>query len=150
MFVLGLPAIRQAPFTINPGDSFVTKFWFNSVNETKFGLSSYEEMNMAGFLYYPAKTMFQRAPWVCVYGIPFPTCNASMTSRALISDEFERTFGGVPSSCQVRTETNKTENKTLGNDVEDDTDPGETSMGREIFHGLTLAFSCFLICLSLL
>ena len=109
----GLPTIRQSPFTVNPGDSFISKFWFNSENGTKFGIGSYEEMNKAIFLYYPAKKLLQTSPWSCTYDIPLGACNASMTSRVLTSTkEFERVFGGVPSSCQARTEPTKTDTST--------------------------------------
>ena len=117
---LGLPTIRQAPFTVNPGDSFISKFWFNSENGTEFGIGSYEEMNKAVFLYYPAKKLLRTAPWACTYDIPVGVCNASMSSRVLTStNDFERIFGGVPSSCQARVEP------TTGNE--------DTSMGHERF-----------------
>jgi hypothetical protein len=102
---LGLPVIRQAPFTVQPGDSFVTKFWFNSENGTKFGRASYEEMNKAVFLYYPAKTILPAIaiPWACVYDIPFAACNATMSSRILLSSEgVERVFGKAPAMCNAK------------------------------------------------
>ena len=116
--LVGLPTIRQAPFTVNPGDSFISKFWFNSENGTKFGIGSYEEMNKAIYLYYPAKKLLRTSPWSCTYDIPVGACNASMSSRVLTSsNELERIFGGVPSMCQARKEPTKT----------------DTSMGRDHF-----------------
>ena len=95
---------------MNPGDSFFTKFWFHSENGTKFGIASYEEMNKAILLYYPAKKLLRTSPWSCTYDIPLAACNASMTSRALSSSgELERIFGRVPSSCQDRNEPRKTD-----------------------------------------
>ena len=86
-----------------PGDSFVSKFWFNSQNGTKFGKSSYEEMNKAVFVYYPAKTIFDVAPWSCTFDAPLNACNSSMTSRSLTSvDETERKFGLVPPQCSAK------------------------------------------------
>ena len=74
-------------------------------------------MNKAILLYYPAKKLLQKAPWACTYDIPIGVCNASMTSRSLASsNELERIFGGVPSSCQARNQT-------------------DTSMGRDHFQG---------------
>ena len=96
----GLPTIRQEPFTVMPGDSFVSKFWFNSKNGTKFGKSSYEEMNRAVFLYYPAKLILSVAPWFCTYDAPIGACNSSLAFRSLTSvDQTERKFGLIPSQC---------------------------------------------------
>lgn len=123
---------------VNPGDSFVTKFWFNSENGTKFGIASYEEMNKAIFLYYPAKKLLGTSPWSCTYDIPLGSCNASMTSRVLTSsDETERIFGGAPPSCQARSEPSKM----------------DTSMGRAVFQGFLFLSSgtvaaFFFLCLS--
>ena len=130
---LGLPAIRQAPFTVSPGDSFISKFWMYSENGTKFGIGSYEAMNKAILLYYPAKKLLQTSPWSCTYNIPLGACNASMTSTELSTNEFERIFGGVPSTCQALKEPTKT----------------DTSMGRDSYPGYLHLFMfavCFLMC----
>ena len=80
-----------------PGDSFVSKFWFNSKNGTKFGKSSYEEMNKAVFIYYPAKQLLNIAPWSCTYEAPLGVCNSSMVIRSLTSvDQTDRIFGSTP------------------------------------------------------
>ena len=99
----GLPKVRQRPYTINPGDSFVTKFWFESDNVTGFGPSSFEEMNEAVMLYYPAKSLLNIAPWGCTYNAPLGACNSSMSSRVLASTaQLERIFGSVPSQCSAK------------------------------------------------
>jgi hypothetical protein len=86
-----------------PGDSFVSKFWFNSKNGTKFGQSSYEEMNKAIFVYYPAKQILNAAPWSCTYEAPFDVCNSSMAVRSLASvNESERVFGLTPPQCSAK------------------------------------------------
>lgn len=96
-----------------PGDSFVSKFWFNSKNGTKFGMSSYEEMNKAIFVYYPAKTILSVAPWSCTYEAPIGACNSSMVFRSLTSvGETERKFGKIPSQCSAL--ATPTESKSLG------------------------------------
>lgn len=102
-FRSGLPKIRQQPYTINPGDSFVTKFWFDSENGTFFGKSSLEEMNEAFLLYYPAKRVLDYAPWSCTYNAPFGICNSSMITRSLTSTgELERVFGPTPPQCSAK------------------------------------------------
>jgi hypothetical protein len=124
---IGLPALRQAPFTVNPGDSFISKFWFDNKNETEFGIGTYEEMNKDIFLYYPAKKVLTY-PWACTYDVDLEVCNASMTSRVLTSDrDLERIFGIVPSMCHVRKEPT-------------------TSMGHNHFHG-TWCFAVLGACL---
>lgn len=101
---LGLSVIRQAPYTVNRGDSFISKFWFNSENGTKFGIGSYEQMNKAILLYYPAKKLFSLAPWGCTYDVFLSACNASMTSRVLTSSQdIERVFGKAPAMCYEKT-----------------------------------------------
>jgi hypothetical protein len=108
-----LAAIRQAPYTINPGDSFISKFWYNSENGTKFGRASYEEMNEAIFLYYPAKTLLNTAPWACTYDLFLTACNASMTSRVLsASEDIERIFGKTPAMCYKSAEPVSNETTT--------------------------------------
>ena len=100
---LGFPKVRQPPYTINPGDSFVTKFWFDSENATDFGSSSFEEMNEAIMLYYPAKNLLNIAPWGCTYNAPLTACNSTMSSRVLASTvQLERVFGSVPSQCGLK------------------------------------------------
>ena len=102
-FPSGLPKIRQQPFTINPGDSFVSKFWFDSQNGTTFGKSSSQEMNEAFLLYYPAKKILDYAPWGCTYNAPLGVCNSSMSIRTLASTgKLERVFGAVPSQCGTK------------------------------------------------
>jgi Copper type II ascorbate-dependent monooxygenase, C-terminal domain len=101
--ILGLPKIRQQPYTINPGDSFVTKFWFDSQNGTTFGKSSSQEMNEAFLLYYPAKRVLDYAPWGCTYNAPLGICNSSMSTRALTSTlQLERVFGSNPAQCSAK------------------------------------------------
>ena len=100
---LGLPKVRQHPYTINPGDSFVTKFWFDSDNATTFGRGSFEEMNEAIMLYYPAKSLLDIAPWGCTYNAPLSACNSTMSSRVLATTvQLERIFGSVPSQCSPK------------------------------------------------
>jgi hypothetical protein len=98
-FSTGLPVIRQKPFTVNPGDSFISQFYFNSNNGTKFGIGSYEEMSKHVLLYYPAKKIYGY-PWSCTYDVPLAVCNASLTSRILSpNEEPDRLFGPAPGQC---------------------------------------------------
>ena len=98
------------------GDSFISKFWFNSKNGTKFGKSSFEEMNKAIFVYYPAKQILNLAPWSCTYKAPLDSCESSMAIRTLTSvDQTERIFGLVPPKCSAKaTITAKTESTSMG------------------------------------
>jgi DOMON domain/Copper type II ascorbate-dependent monooxygenase, N-terminal domain len=138
----GSPTIRQAPYTINPGDSFISKFWLD--NATMFGRGSAEEMIEVTFLYYPAKKLVNQYPWGCIYDVPFGPCNATLTSRVLTSAaEVERVFGKVPSQCQVNKEPSTTETPT-GN---------TTSMGHAMVTGslfLSPIVFAVAICLPLL
>jgi hypothetical protein len=101
--LLGLPKVRQQPYTINPGDSFETKFWFNSKNGTDFGKGSSQEMNEVFLLYYPAKRILDFAPWGCTYEAPLGACNSTMSTRVLTSDvQLERVFGSNPAQCRAK------------------------------------------------
>jgi hypothetical protein len=94
--------VRQEPFQVIKGDSFISKFWFRS-NGTKFGKSSDDEMMKTVFVYYPAVTVLGLAPWSCVYNAPVAVCNSSLESRSLVSvGETERIFGKTPPQCQAK------------------------------------------------
>ena len=135
----GSPTIRQAPYTVNPGDSFTSKFWLE--NATVFGRGSDEEMIQVAFLYYPAKKILNQYPWGCIYDVPFGPCNATLTSEVLTSSrELERVFGEVPMQCQAKKEV------TIVNAT-------STSMGIDIVRGSLLvsaATSVVVTCVSLL
>jgi hypothetical protein len=94
--------IRQKSFTVNPGDSFISQFYFDSKNGTNFGPGSNQEMNTHALLYYPAKKIYGY-PWSCPYDVPLAVCNASLTSRILSpNEEPERAFGPAPKQCSEK------------------------------------------------
>jgi hypothetical protein len=100
--------IRQKPFTINPGDSFISKLYFDSENGTVFGDDSSQEMGKHLLLYYPAKKIYGY-PWSCPYDVPLTVCNASITSRVLEPNQpLERSFGPAPGQCSEKATLNTT------------------------------------------
>lgn len=137
--------LRQAPYTVNPGDSFISKFWFD--NGTIFGKASTEEMAISVLAYYPAKKILDLAPWSCVYNVPFPACNATLTSRTLASlTEVDRVFGKVPSQCQVKKEPATTTETPTGNVA---SMKNATSMGNDMVSGSMFISAVAAICFSL-
>lgn len=91
----GIHGVRQPSYTIEPGDSFRTKCFYNNNddNETVFGIGFRDEMCEGLLLYYPAKRYLDY-PWGCVYDVPVPQCSAEFTYDIFPSNETSfRTFG---------------------------------------------------------
>jgi hypothetical protein len=81
-------------------------------------------MCIAYLFYYPAKTIFDRGPWVCGFGVPINVCNATvLSSEYTLSDDntiaettlyqrldfFERTFGiSTSDQCMLMNPINNT------------------------------------------
>ncbi len=109
----GTSAVRQQPYQVYPGDSFITDCFYKSENGTLFGFASNEEMCQAFLVYYPAKTLFNRGPWSCIYDLPLlSACNSSLTNRVLSSSEqIPRTFGSSPPQCTEKASANSTSAK---------------------------------------
>ncbi|KAI2513742.1 copper type II ascorbate-dependent monooxygenase [Fragilaria crotonensis] len=105
--------VVQAPFTIQPGDSFRTTCNYKTNNGEVFGLGSSDEMCIAFLFYYPRKALpseYGDIPFMCgpkVFGDFLPDCDASWT-RADLQDtsELGRTFGVAASSCPEPTPAN--------------------------------------------
>ena len=95
-------AVVQAPFQLNPGDSFRTVCNYNSPNDVIWGLASEEEMCIAFLYYYPRTVSDMGIAISCGLGFNdfLPGCEVTYnvtTSQIRSLDEI-RTFGGAPSS----------------------------------------------------
>ncbi|KAI2497878.1 copper type II ascorbate-dependent monooxygenase [Fragilaria crotonensis] len=105
--------VIQAPFTIQPGDSFRTTCNYNAKNGEVFGFGSSQEMCIAFLFYYPRKVIssdYGDIPFMCgpnVFDDLLPECDASWTRTDLEdSSELKRTFGLAASSCPKPTPAN--------------------------------------------
>jgi hypothetical protein len=106
--IQGTPFVRQQPFTVNPGDSFISSFYFKSKNGTKFGKSSFEEMAFQVLLYYPSVRLLDSYPWACGYDHPVAACNATVQMRLLQpNDPVERVFGPATLNCSDKASVNE-------------------------------------------
>jgi hypothetical protein len=97
-------AVVQAPFQMNPGDSFRTVCNYNSTDNVMWGLASQEEMCIAFLYYYPRKLTSDDLPIMCGVGVGdfLPSCEVtySNTTRDFRTyDQLLRTFGVAQSSC---------------------------------------------------
>ena len=96
-------AVVQAPFQLNPGDSFRTVCTYNSANDVVWGLGSEQEMCIAFLYYYPRVTSEDGFPITCGLGVGEilsgceATHNVTVDTRSL-EENLDRTFGGSPSS----------------------------------------------------
>ena len=95
-------AVVQAPFQLNPGDSFRTVCNYNSPNDVIWGLASEEEMCIAFLYYYPRTVSDMGIAISCGLGFNdfLPGCEVTynVTTSQIRSLEEIRTFGGAPSS----------------------------------------------------
>lgn len=98
-------AVVQAPYQLNPGDSFRTVCNYDSPSDVLWGLGSEQEMCIAFLWYYPRVVAPNGIPITCGLGIGefLPGCEVTynVTSDIRNLDEMlDRTFGGSPSgSC---------------------------------------------------
>ncbi len=94
-------AVVQAPFQLNPGDSFRTVCNYNTPKDVIWGLASDEEMCMAFLYYYPRTVSDMGIAISCGLGFNdiLPGCEATynVTTSQVRSLEEIRTFGGSPS-----------------------------------------------------
>ena len=95
-------AVVQAPFQLNPGDSFRTVCNYNSPNDVIWGLASEEEMCIAFLYYYPRTVSDMGIAISCGLGFNdfLPGCEVTynVTTSQIRSLEEIRTFGGAISS----------------------------------------------------
>ena len=95
-------AVVQAPFQLNPGDSFRTVCNYNSPNDVIWGLASEEEMCIAFLYYYPRTVSDMGIAISCGLGFNdfLPGCEVTynVTTSQIRSLDEVRTFGGAPSS----------------------------------------------------
>jgi dopamine beta-monooxygenase len=87
----GLNLVRQEPYTVKRGDSFSVTCYYDSNENTVFGLGSQDEMCMNFIWYYPKIPNFA----VCGPGVPwYLSCNGSFEQKSLSEDtEYNRIFG---------------------------------------------------------
>jgi Copper type II ascorbate-dependent monooxygenase, C-terminal domain len=98
VFFVGVFAVRQQPYQILPGDSFSTTCFFSSNNNATFGESSSNEMCNSVILYYPAKRIFNAAPWICLYDTPLAACNATLSTSMVVTTSSELTTSSLTST----------------------------------------------------
>jgi Copper type II ascorbate-dependent monooxygenase, N-terminal domain/Copper type II ascorbate-dependent monooxygenase, C-terminal domain/DOMON domain len=97
-------AVVQAPFQMNPGDSFRTVCKYDSTNDVSWGIASEQEMCIAFLYYYPRKLISDEIPIICGLGVGdfLPGCEvtySNSTQDFMMYDQLERSFGTAPSSC---------------------------------------------------
>lgn len=87
----GLNLVRQKPYTVKPGDSFAVTCYYDSDENTVFGLGSQDEMCMNFIWYYPKIPTLV----VCGPGVPWiPNCYGAFEQSLLSEDtEYNRIFG---------------------------------------------------------
>jgi len=89
----GVAHVRQQPYTVRRGDSFHTTCYFETNEDTVYGLGSQDEMCMT-FLYYFPK---QQNLLYCGPEGP-PSCDADYASKTLDpASDYDRVFGGSSS-----------------------------------------------------
>ena len=110
--------VNQAPYTIEPGDSFRTTCYYQSNKNVVFGDASDDEMCIAYFMYYPAAEGFNG---YCALpeSVPLvPGCEASFKSKLIKEEDMGRRFG---KSCL------DDDDDTVSNPIDDDvTSPGNS------------------------
>ena len=98
----GSYSVIQEPYTIQRGDSFQTRCFYNSQQGERFGLSSQEEMCMAFLFYYPRQLLFDTLPFVCGVDFWYAPCSTRWESSSLAdATELQRSFG-TPNGGQCR------------------------------------------------
>jgi len=96
----GNQAVVQAPFEVEPGDSFNTVCYYQSDGNKVFGLSSQEEMCIAFLYYFPRKLLFDEFPWACGLDMGLDSCEPEYTPRQLSAvADLERGFGTASTEC---------------------------------------------------
>ena len=128
----GSDTVVQEAFVVEPGDSFRTSCYYETNDDTRFGIGSQEEMCIAFLVYYPRVKMqlfggFVQLPWVCGHDIPLEHCEATYEKDILASSaELGRTFGIPVGECPVVDQESPTSPPQEDNDGETDGIDGET------------------------
>lgn len=123
--------VNQGPFQIEAGDSFRTTCYYRTENDTKFGLSSQDEMCIAFLFYYPRKMLMGRFPWFCGVGLPGGTCTADYESALLSSDDgLGRQFGDVASPIRDCSAPDQDQDSTNDKDTTNEIPGGEPQPGE--------------------
>jgi dopamine beta-monooxygenase len=101
--------VVQAPYQMNPGDSFHTVCNYETSNTAKWGLAAEEEMCVAFLYYYPRQASSENYPIMCGIGTQWflPGCfvEHETTPDFTTVEQLERVFGSAPDTCQDKTST---------------------------------------------
>lgn len=96
----GIGTVRQKTYKMKKGDQYHTTCYYESYEETKFGLASSEEMCMTFVYYYPKQDLFL----YCGPNFFLPPCRSSYDTSILESDSIfdrEMTQSRAPTNSPI-------------------------------------------------